>query len=484
VAFDARPGERVSGVTVWLRPESRYEGQVQDPDGKPVEGAEVRLLGGSTGERALLPSTDRAVSRAGGAFAIAASEGAILEARHPGFAPGRASIDFTARASRRVVVRLGKVGAAALATIAGRVTSGGAPVDGVLVSARLLQRGGPGSIDDGVSAQARSDAEGRFTLRELDEGRYLLTGAREGFAQPRPVVARAGEEAAIDLTRGGRIDGVVREASSGRPVAPFRIVVLRGGSGWKLPVRTATVVDASGRFEIADLPPGPVVLLVSSPGHTPPEEAEVEVPEHPGVVHVEIRLSQGGRVTGRVTDRSSGQPLPGARIALEGDAGGAPSVLDAGPVAFSGPEGAFLIGGLPSRAVSLLVSADGHHARIVGGIEVRDGDVIGPVEVRLSPVAEGEDPRVELAGIGATLERRGRSVLRITAVLPGGGAAEAGLLPGDEVLSVEGRPISELGFGRAVDLIRGPEDTRVRLVVRRGEAPAAEAWVWRRIVRG
>jgi len=485
VAFDARPGERVSGVTVWLRPESRYEGQVQDPDGKPVEGAEVRLLGGSTGERALMPSTDRAVSRAGGAFAIPASEGAILEARHPGFAPGRASIDFTARASRRVVVRLGKVGAAAaLATITGRVTSGGAPVDGALVSARLLQRGGPGSIDAGVSAQARSDAEGRFTLRELDEGRYLLTGAREGFAQPRPVVARAGEEAAIDLTRGGRIDGVVREASSGRPVAPFRLVVLRGGRGWNLPVRTATVVDASGRFEITDLPPGPVVLLVSSPGHTPPEEVEVEVPEHPGAVHVEIRLSQGGRVTGRVTDRSSGQPLPGARIALEGDAGGAPSVLDAGPVAFSGPEGAFLIGGLPSRAVSLLVFADGHHARIVGGIEVRDGDVIGPVEVRLSPVAEGEDPRVELAGIGATLERRGRSVLRITAVLPGGGAAEAGLLPGDEVLSVEGRPISELGFGGAVDLIRGPEDTRVRLVVRRGEAPAAEAWVWRRIVRG
>src|SRR5512137_3036194 len=225
VVFDARPGERVSGVTVWLRPESRYEGQVQDPDGKPVEGAEVRLLGGSTGERALLPSTDRAVSRAGGAFAIAASEGAIPEPRHPGFAPGRASIDFTARASRRVVVRLGKVGAAAaFAAITGRVTSSGAPVDGALVSARLLRRGGPGSIDDGVSAQATSDAEGRFTLRELDEGRYLLTGAREGFAQPRPVVARTGEEAAIDLSRGGRIDGMVREASSGRPVAPFRIV--------------------------------------------------------------------------------------------------------------------------------------------------------------------------------------------------------------------------------------------------------------------
>jgi membrane-associated protease RseP (regulator of RpoE activity) len=208
------------------------------------------------------------------------------------------------------------------------------------------------------------------------------------------------------------------------------------------------------------------------------------VPEHPGVADVEIRLSQGGRVAGRVTDRVSGQPISGARISLEGESVGALSVLDAGTAAFSGPDGSFLLGGLPSRTSSIQVSADGHHARIVGGIDVRDGAVSGPVEVRLSPVAEGEDPRVELAGIGASLERRGRSVLRINGVVPGGGAAEAGLAPGDEVLAVEGRPISELGFGGAIDLIRGPEDTRVRLIVRRGDGPSAEIWVWRRIVRG
>ena len=108
----------------------------------------------------------------------------------------------------------------------------------------------------------------------------------------------------------------------------------------------------------------------------------------------------------------------------------------------------------------------------------------GPVEVKLTPVAEGEEPRVELAGIGAALARRGRTALRITSVVPGGGAAEAGLAAGDEILSVEGRPIAELGLAGAVDLIRGPEDTRVRLTVRRGEAPAAEVWVWRRLVRG
>ena len=134
--------------------------------------------------------------------------------------------------------------------------------------------------------------------------------------------------------------------------------------------------------------------------------------------------------------------------------------------------------------MSLHVAADGHHARIVTGVDVPDGGLAGPVEVKLTPLAAGEEPRVELAGIGAGLERRGRGGLRITVVFPGGGAAEAGLLAGDEILSVEGAPVAELGMAGAVDRIRGPEDTRVRLTVRRGEAPATEVWVWRRLVRG
>jgi carboxyl-terminal processing protease len=86
--------------------------------------------------------------------------------------------------------------------------------------------------------------------------------------------------------------------------------------------------------------------------------------------------------------------------------------------------------------------------------------------------------------MGVGVERAGRSALRVTLVVPGGGAAEAGLAPGDEILSVEGRPVSDLGMAGAVELIRGPEDTRVRLVVRRGEMPPSDLWVWRRLVRG
>jgi C-terminal processing protease CtpA/Prc len=91
---------------------------------------------------------------------------------------------------------------------------------------------------------------------------------------------------------------------------------------------------------------------------------------------------------------------------------------------------------------------------------------------------------VELAGIGAVLEARGRSAVAIRAVVPGGGAAEAGLAPGDEILSVDGRTIAELGgLPGVVERIRGPESTRVVLTVRRGEGAPSEIWVWRRIVR-
>ncbi len=484
VVLDARPGETVRGVSLWLDPVRPVAGRVVDPEDRPVQGAEVRVLGAAAGTRALMPSTDRAVSAADGSFSIAAPAGATLEGRHPGHAPGRAEVEPPARAPRVLVLRLGAAGARTGAgSITGKVVAPGAPVEGALVSARLLLRGGPGSAEGLVSAQALSDAEGRFTLGDLEPGRYLLLASRDGLTQSRAVVARTGEEATVELSRGGRLAGVVRESGTGKPVAPFRVEVRRGGRGWRLPVRVATVVDPSGRFELADLPPGPVSVVVSAPGHLPSGDVDATVPEEGAGAELEIALATGGRVRGRVTDRDGGKPIAGAQVALEGD-GGAPGLLDAGAAAFTGGDGTFQLGGLPARTVTLHVSAEGHHGRIVTGVEVPERGEGGPVEVRLSPVAEGEDPRVELAGIGAGLERRGRAALRITFVAPGGGAAEAGLLPGDEILSVEGKPIADLGLDGAVELIRGPEDTRVRLVVRRGEGAPSEIWVWRRLVRG
>ena len=484
VALEARPGERVRGLSIHLVPLVPWTGRVEDPAGNPVAGAVVRAAGDSTGDRALVPATEQARSGPAGEFTLSAPEDATLEARHPDFTPGRALLDLGARASRRVVIRLGEAGKGRAGDVVGRVVSGGTPVEGALVSARALRGGGPGSAEDLTAGQGATDADGRFTLPGLPPGRYLLLAAREGMTQAAPVVARPGEEALLELTRGGTLAGIVRDDLDGRPLVAFRIEARRAGRGPRLPLAAATVVDAEGRFRLTGLPPGPVQVLASAPGHLPSPWTEVAVPEHPGAAEVELRLPRGGRIWGNVRDRATGGALAGARVTLEGDGGSPSGILDAGAVAISAADGSFQLGGLPVRTVALHVSAEGHHARIVTAIDVPEGGAAGPVEVKLAPLAPGEEPRVELAGIGAALRPTGGGAIRITGVVPGGGAAEAGLAAGDDILAVEGQPVSELGLAGAVDRIRGPEDTRVRLTIRRGDGLPVEVWVWRRLVRG
>jgi hypothetical protein len=486
VTLEAREGERLTGLAVWLEPQVTYAGRVLDPKGQPVPGAEVRLLEAATGENALLPLADRFTSDAVGAFSFSAPEGAVLEARHPGFAPGRARVDFAARVGGRVTVTLGEKRGdePARGQVAGRVTSLGAPQEGALVTARRQRGRGPGSAEDEILAQALSGPDGRFTLRDLEAGTWLVGASHPGFAPSRAVGVRTGtEDVQLDLVAGGAVAGTVRERGTGRPVAPFTVTVRRtSGPGRRLPPRAATVVDPSGRFEVDGLPPGPAVLQASAPGRAPSAEIEVQVPEPPGVALVDVELPAGGRLTGRVVERGTGRALPGARVSVEGEDAPA-SLLGAWSVSLAGPDGRFELAGLPARPLSLFVAAEGHHGRILSGIQVPDGGAAGPLTVELGAVAEGEDPRVELAGIGAVLERS-RAGLRISRVIPGGGAAEAGLAPGDEILAVEGRPVAEIGFAGAVQAIRGPEDSVVVLTVRRGDAAPADVRVWRRLVKG
>ena len=112
------------------------------------------------------------------------------------------------------------------------------------------------------------------------------------------------------------------------------------------------------------------------------------------------------------------------------------------------------------------MSAEGHHSRIVSGLQFENGQRLGPVELDLTPTAEGEEPTLELTGIGAVLMAR-NDVLVISDLMPGAGAAQAGLVVGDEILSIDGQSVLELGFNGAVQHIRGPEGTCVPITIRR-----------------
>jgi hypothetical protein len=372
----------------------------------------------------------------------------------------------------------------ALGSISGRVEDeGGAPAPGALVTGTRVWRGGR-ERDASPIAQVVTGGDGRFELGGLEEGRYRLVASREGLAPATGDGVQTGtRDLTLRLAGGGAVVGSVRSRATGDPVAPFTVVVSASAGLRRETLRTVSVLDPSGRFAIDGLPPGAVSVLVAAADHAP-EEQGVEIPD-PGAppAVVEFTLREGARIEGTVRSRGDRHPLEGAQVAVDGPGpDAAPSPFPVHADALTDAAGRFELGGLGRPPVSLFVAAPGYHGRIVSGLSPPEGGLLPDVEVELTALGEGEEPQVELGGIGAVLSLdRGR--LTVVRVIPGSGAAEVGLAEGDRILRVEGQPVGELGYAGAVERIRGPEGTAVTLEVVRGTGAPAVVAVPRRLVR-
>ncbi len=474
VQLDARPGEVVRGITIALLPLEEYEGRIVDPDDKPIAGAEVVVLGGGLGATTLVPLRDRYRSNVDGSFRFSAPEDAVVEARQVGFVTSRARVDYAVRVSRKLTIRLEPATTAvSLLSIDGTVEDAkGVPAEGALVSAVPKQ----GIRETAVTA--RADANGRFRLNELTAGTWTVTASLRDAAPASMDVEAGATGVRLQLAAGGRVTGRVRDQRTGAPVTVFTVLVLG------TEIRGAAVIDAAGGFELDGLTPGQAVISVIAPGYGPSREVRATIPG-PGAppARVDFDLTRGGRLTGAVVERGTGKPIAGALVEIQGTP---PSLgIPVRNETMTDDHGQFEIDALSENSSGVFASAPAHHARVIACPTIPDGEMGGPVTIELTPVAPGEDPRLELTGIGVELEKHG-DVLRITMVVPTGGAAEVGLGPGDEVLSVDGVSVKPMTMAEAIPLIRGPEGTTVTLVVvRAGDSARANVVVQvpRRLVR-
>lgn len=71
-------------------------------------------------------------------------------------------------------------------------------------------------------------------------------------------------------------------------------------------------------------------------------------------------------------------------------------------------------------------------------------------------------------GIGAEIGLKD-GILTVVAPLPGTPAARAGLLAGDKIYSIDGKETVGMSLDQAIKLIRGPQGTKVTLLVMRGD---------------
>ena len=486
VTLTSAPGMHVKDIVVYLLPAVDYLGKVIDPEGALVERANIKLFIRADRQPTLIPLPDQFVSDAQGEFRFQAPDDTLVEARHPNFGPARGRVDRSVQVTHQMTLKLTAKRAEEVADLAisGKVLD---PQGTALPDARVVARvssAGPFDPQGGWWA-AVTDTDGRFKLAGLDNTRYTLTAS---YPQMMPAVAEAiaaGTRGVVLklTTGGGGITGEVRARGDGRPVPGFVVVVSRrSGPMGENQVTSQSVFDSAGRYRVGSLPVGDYLVRILAHGFAASEPVPVSV-QPPDDARADFLLVVGGTLTGIVADADTKNPIENARITVEGRVGGGALPVPVVASTTTGAGGGFVLGGIAPGLRSVYAMAYRYHGRILSGLDVKDGATLGPVEIALTKLKEGEEPKLELTGIGAVLTPRGEAML-IGRVLPGGGAAEAGLGPGDAILAVDGVPVVKLGFNGSIQRIRGPEGSTVLLTVRKAGGEEIQLEVFRRKIRG
>jgi len=451
----------VRGITVFLFPALDYFGRVVDAGGKPVAGARVRLLGTPTGEQVIEKLATEWTTDPDGRFTFHAPDEAVFEATR-GKARGFARLDEAVAITKQLVITLGDAPARD-ATITGRVVdSTGKPVADVLVRAEPKER--PRTPSTRSTAFATTNADGAFVLEDLDREAYTLATQAEDFA-PTSLEPVTGGTRDVTLTvdAGAMLAGHV-VATDDTPIPAYTLLVFRRQGARRELVLARSIVEAAGRFAVR-VAEGDYELLASASGWAP----SAPVAATTGERDIEIEVSTGATLRGQVVAADGSGPVAHARIMREARGGGA-SAQPANAGTVTRTDGTFELTGIPPGPVSITVAAGNFHPKIEAGLTATDGATLGPVTITLAKLKEGEQPSLELVGIGAKLAAEGDG-LRVDGVYPQSGAADAGIVAGDLVIAVDGNSVAQLGLDGSIAKIRGVEGTTVAITLRRDGTP-------------
>jgi RNA polymerase sigma factor (sigma-70 family) len=460
VHFRLEAGRAVRGLSVFLFPALDYNGRVVDTSGAPVAGARVTLAG--SGETSIDRVEASWTTDRDGRFLFHAADMAVLEAT-AGDRHGWSNVDSGVQITKQMVITVAKVPAHD-ATITGRVVDeAGKPVADVLVGA--YPQHDPKEMMDKKPARpqafAVSDASGAFELRGLDRDKYELKAEhRDRAPTTQKDIVGGTHGITLAISFGVQLDGAVVSAD-GAAIPAFTLLVFQRDGVARNLITTRSLVDVAGHFSVR-VPPGRYELQAAAAGWAPSAMTGVNAPS----TGVKLAVSLGATVRGRVVSAADGTPLAQARVMREGMYGGA-SALPSNSGTVTRADGTFELRGIPAGTAAITVVTDNFHPRIESGLVATDGGELGPLDLPLTPLAPGAEPKTDYVGIGISTAIDGDDLL-IQKVIPGGGAQAAGVVDGDRIVSIDGVPVTELGEVGAVTRIRGLPNTTLALGLRRG----------------
>jgi protocatechuate 3,4-dioxygenase beta subunit len=334
-----------SGLTIVMRRGLSIRGTVKDEEGRALAGAEVTLSrartlrAGRGGMQMSLvgPGSDvRRESGADGRFEFRGlSPGDYsVAARRSGFA--RASVDSVGVSEARPGEPLELVlrpGASITGYIRDRSGSGAA---GWLVTARPAGGGTPAFGPGAIRTEEPTGPDGLFVLEGLTSGEAydLQVMGSSGLGPRRAGVLAPADGIELTVAGTGQLRGRVVDAESGRPVPDFELryepdaqggmrFVFRGGpGGGRGPYERQSFHAEDGSFVLDEVPAGKWTVQASARGYQPGSVSGLSVAEGDATEGVDVRLSRGAAVSGRVLEARSGRPIVDASVKAEPSGGG------------------------------------------------------------------------------------------------------------------------------------------------------------------
>lgn len=291
----------------------QLSGVVLLPDGKPAEGASVRLV--CRGSRGYTLETR---CQDGGAFSFRADDLRGPPARLLVYLSGYRvlHVDLAAQPQpwQGGTLRLDRQQRGSLAVTV--CAPDGRPLKGAAVA----PRGGSGAtyvhFDQRRAQTVVTDRLGRAVLHGLACGRRQVLVARDGYYLPQPVELEVAPDAVASVTvmlrRGLTLQGSVQVPAGSdrsRAVVSANCASFSYGTfheGYAL----SAGVNAQGRFEFNGLPPGKVWLTAQCPGLVcAQDQTEVEVSERTPEVKLHLVHAGGLEVELGAADRGWGMKL-------------------------------------------------------------------------------------------------------------------------------------------------------------------------------
>ena len=239
--------------------------------------------------------------------------------------------------------------------IEGRVLALGTrePLAGATVN-YTMRSWGPGGREDLLSRETETDDEGGFLFESISRRGYRLEASAEGYttAIPEPAGNAQGTEKLIEiyLKAESGASGKVLDPE-GRPAAGARVIVLKGTNYGERALESKT--NGEGLFTIGGIEGGiPFTLIACGKGSAPGSLDRLIVAEGAILDDLELRLQQPAAIHG-VAFGPDGNPLPAARVTLDGIKGVLMRYNDAVPMAITDREGRFRFSGLAGGKYTL-----------------------------------------------------------------------------------------------------------------------------------